>query len=191
MEKSNQINNPILPLLETRKSIRAFALTPVEQEKLNSIFEAARWSFSTSNQQPWRFIYAHKNQPLWQTIFNTLMDGNKPWNQNTPVLILAMAAKNMSNGNNYHYNLHDLGAATMAMNIQAVSMGLQLHPMAGFYKDKAIELLNIPDSLTPATMLALGYPGQYFSALNEFQQNSETTRGERFLQVEFVFNNKL
>ncbi len=191
MEKSNQINHPILPLLETRKSIRAFASTPVEQEKLNSIFEAARWSFSTSNQQPWRFIYAHKNQPLWQTIFDTLMDGNKPWNQHAPVLILALATKNMGNGNNYYYNLHDLGAATMAMNLQAVSLGLQLHPMAGFHKDKAIELLNIPDSLTPATVLALGYPGQDLSALNEFQQKSETTRGERFLQEEFVFNSKL
>lgn len=191
MEKSNQINHPILPLLETRKSIRAFAPTPIAQEKLNSIFEAARWSFSTSNQQPWRFIYAHKNQPLWQTIFDTLMDGNKPWNEHAPVLILAMATKNMSNGNKYHHNLHDLGAATMAMNIQAVSLGLQLHPMAGFYNDKAIELLNIPDTLEPVTLLSLGYPGKDFSALNEFQQKSETMRGERFLQDEFVFNNKL
>lgn len=190
MKKSNDIHYPIHPLMQERKSIRAFANTAVEQDKLHSIFEAARWSFSASNQQPWRFVYAHKNQPLWNDLFDALMEGNKPWNANTPVLILALANKYLSNGNAYHYNLHDVGAATMQLNLQAVNLGLQMHPMAGFDKIKAKELLNIPEHLEPVTMIALGYAGEDFTALNEFQQKNETTRGERFLQEEFVLNTK-
>jgi nitroreductase len=190
MKKSTDIQYPIHPLMQERKSIRAFATTPVEQDKLHSIFEAARWSFSSSNQQAWHFVYAHKNQPLWNDLFEALMDGNKLWNANTPVLILALANKNMSNDKPYFYNLHDVGAATMQMNLQAVNLGLQMHPMAGFDKIKAKELLNIPEHLEPVTMLALGYAGQDFTALNEFQQKNETTRGERFLQEEFVLNTK-
>lgn len=190
MKKSTDIHYPIHPLMQQRKSIRAFANTPVEQDKLHRIFEAARWSFSASNQQPWRFVYAHQNQPLWNDLYDALMEGNKPWNTNTPILILVLANKFSSNGNPYYYNLHDAGAATMLMNLQAVDLGLQMHPMAGFDKAKAKELLNIPEHLEPVTMIALGYVGQDFTALNEFQQKNETTRGERFLQEELVFNRK-
>ncbi len=190
MEKSNQINHPILPVIADRKSVRAFKSTPVEQEKIASVFEAARWSFSSSNQQPWRFIYAHKSQPLWNDIFDILMDGNKTWNKESPVLIVGLAAKNNSKGKTNTYNLHDLGAATMLMGIQAVSMGLQIHPMAGFHKEKAIELLNIPETIEVATVIAMGYPGKDFSLLDDFQQKNETERSDRFLQESFVLNKK-
>ena len=190
MEKSNQINHPIIALAENRKSIRAFSNKAVEQEKINSIFEAARWSFSSSNNQSWRFIYAHKNQPLWNDIFNTLMEGNKTWVVHAPVLILALATKNTEKGKPYKHNLHDLGAATMLMALQAVAMGLQIHPMAGFEIDKAIETLNIPNSLEPVTVIALGYVGQDYSALEDYQQKNETTRSERLLLEEIVRNTK-
>lgn len=190
MEKSNQINYPILPVIEDRKSVRAYKETPVEQEKIDSIFEAARWSFSSSNEQPWRFIYAHKTQALWNDIFDILMDGNKTWNTQTPVLIVGLAAKNTSKDKINPHNLHDLGAATMLMSLQAASMGLQIHPMAGFFKEKAIQLLNIPETIEVVTVLSLGYPSNDFSLLNDYQQKNETTRSDRFLQQSFVLNKK-
>ena len=60
MEKLADTTYPIEPLLERRWSPRAFADRPVEPEKLLRLLEAARWSASCANQQPWYFIVATK-----------------------------------------------------------------------------------------------------------------------------------
>jgi nitroreductase len=47
-------------LFVERWSPRAFDTRPVEDEKLLTLFEAARWSASTFNRQGWRFIVARQ-----------------------------------------------------------------------------------------------------------------------------------
>jgi nitroreductase len=49
----NTINHSIHQLIENRKSIRGFETYRISEEELNSLFEAARWSFSAINEQPW------------------------------------------------------------------------------------------------------------------------------------------
>lgn len=49
MEKPADVAYPIHDLLRQRWSPRAFADTMVEPEKLQSLFEAARWAPSSSN----------------------------------------------------------------------------------------------------------------------------------------------
>ncbi|MCK5158245.1 MAG: nitroreductase family protein, partial [Candidatus Heimdallarchaeota archaeon] len=45
-----------LELLKSRRSIRKYKSTPVEDEKIEKCIEAARWAPSASNKQPWEFI---------------------------------------------------------------------------------------------------------------------------------------
>ena len=59
-EKLADTTYPIEPLLRQRWSPRAFADRPVEPEKLLRLWEAARWSASCANQQPWYFLVATK-----------------------------------------------------------------------------------------------------------------------------------
>ena len=47
-----------------RWSPRAFSSKPVENEKLLSVFEAAKWAPSCYNDQPWMFLYATKEEDL-------------------------------------------------------------------------------------------------------------------------------
>jgi nitroreductase len=187
---NNTINAPVLDHIQNRKSIRAFAPTPVEQEKIDSLFEAARWSFSASNDQPWVYLYATPvSGELWNSILNILNEPNRIWASHAQILILSMArTHSLKTEKPIFYHLHDVGAANMAMNIQAVSMGLQLHPMAGMDKNKAIETLNIPETLTPVAIFAGGYPGTDLSPLNEFQQKMEQTKVDRLPQESFVVN---
>ncbi|PKP00685.1 MAG: NAD(P)H nitroreductase, partial [Bacteroidetes bacterium HGW-Bacteroidetes-6] len=42
-------------LILTRQSVRKYASTPVETEKINQCLEAARLAPSASNSQPWHF----------------------------------------------------------------------------------------------------------------------------------------
>ena len=51
----------LIKALEIRKSTRAFKSDPVEKEKIDLLFEAAKWAPSSMNEQPWIFFYAVKS----------------------------------------------------------------------------------------------------------------------------------
>jgi len=46
----------VLELLKSRRSIRKYKSTPVEEEKIQKCLEAAQWEPSASNKQPWEFM---------------------------------------------------------------------------------------------------------------------------------------
>jgi nitroreductase len=46
----------VFEAIRTRRSIRKYKQEPIPDEKLESIFEAARLAPSAGNRQPWRFI---------------------------------------------------------------------------------------------------------------------------------------
>jgi nitroreductase len=181
---------PVIDLIRNRRSIRAYDPRPVEQEKIFSLFEAARWAASGSNEQPWMFIYAIKGQPLWEKLFHLLNDSNRIWAIQAPVLILSLSRKSfIRNGKPNGYARHDLGASLAFLSLQAVSVGLQAHPMGGYDAIKAITDLNIPENVEPGAMIAVGYPGNP-EDLPEILRQKENKPRERYLQEEFVFNSE-
>jgi nitroreductase len=190
MQKSNTIEYPVLKEIENRKSIRAFKHQTIEIEKIHSLFEAARWSFSSSNEQAWTYIYAQKNQPLWNDLLSCLSESNQAWCKDADMLILTLAKKLTSRDKPYIHNFHDVGASCMAMALQATSLGLQIHPMGGYDSAKAKSTFNIPDMFETVTMIAVGYPSNNISHLKEHHQKAETERSERILQSSFVMNAK-
>lgn len=162
----SEINNSaetvlLLPLIQNRRSKRAYRTNRISPEKIDSLFEAARWSPSGMNEQPWVYLYATKEQPeLWQKIFEPLNDTNKIWAANAPLLVVAMIRRNHErNGQPNGSARYDLGAANALLSIQAESIGLNVHQMGGFNKQKAVENLNIPDTHEPVVTMAIGYPG--------------------------------
>lgn len=50
----------ILDVLSKRWSPRAFAPRAVEADKLQTLFEAARWAPSCYNDQPWHFVVTQR-----------------------------------------------------------------------------------------------------------------------------------
>ena len=62
MQKLADATYPIESLLKQRWSPRAFTERLVEIDKLLSLWEAARWSASCANQQPWYFIVARRSK---------------------------------------------------------------------------------------------------------------------------------
>ena len=78
MEKAAETHAPIHDLLARRWSPRAFDERPVESNALNSLFEAARWAPSSSNEQPWRFVVATKENPTaYDRLLACLLEGNR------------------------------------------------------------------------------------------------------------------
>lgn len=190
MQKSNQIEHPILDLIRNRRSSRSFSSQPIGASIINSLFEATRWAPSSTNEQPWLYIYATRDQTeLWNKLFECLNAGNKIWAKDAPLLILSLARKNFSRytGANAHA-MYDLGGANSFLSLQAVEFGLQVRQVAGFSPQLTIEQIKIPtDIYEIGVFMVIGYPGDP-QTLPENLQVRERVPRERFLQQEFVMN---
>ena len=178
---------PIHPLLQERWSPRAFEARLVEPAKLRSILEAARWAPSGGNGQPWHFVVATKeNEEEYAKLASCLTPGNAEWATQAPVLILTVAQMVTSSGRKNGHAFHDMGLATQNLAIQATSLDLYVHPMAGFSVDTARTLYGIPEEYEPVTMLAVGYLGDPETLAEQRRQQELTPRVRKPLS-EFVF----
>jgi nitroreductase len=153
-------DRPIEPIFLKRWSPRAMSGEPLTEDELLTLFEAARWAPSTYNEQEWRFLYARRDTPHWQTFFDVLMDANKAWCQRAAVLCVVLSHKIFErNGKPNPVHTFDTGAAFENLALQGAVMGLVVHAMAGFDRDKARTALSVPDDYAVEAMIALGRPG--------------------------------
>jgi hypothetical protein len=188
MNKDAITSRPVNDLSRKRWSPRAFLEKAVEQEKLVSILEAARWSASGGNEQPWRFIIGLKPDETWEKLFSSLDDGNKVWCQTVPVLILAVANKISSwDGNVSGYYQYDTGQALAHLSLEAMQQGLFVHQMGGFSKEAVARLFDIPDDFSTLTVTAVGYIGDAGSLPENLKKRELQPRVRKELR-EIVFN---
>lgn len=189
--KIAQTQNPVHPLIKERWSARSFSAATISQTELDTILEAASWSPSSMNEQPWVYIYANRGSAVFAGIWDTLMAGNQPWAQNASVLIASLARKTHANNGAFNkYAWYDTGAANQSLLLQAASMGILGHIMGGFNKAQAEELLQLPEDLELVCFIALGYPAPA-EALEEPFRTRETTPRSRKPVNAFAFADKL
>ena len=189
MQKSHEVAYPVSDLIRNRRSIRSFSGEPVSDDKIRSLFEATRWAPSSTNEQPWYYLYVtHDQTELWNKYIECLNDNNKIWAKGAALLVFSMTRRQFTRyGVENVHAMYDLGGANSFLAIQAVEMGLQVRQMAGYNIEKAKQNLAIPDDFIPGVFIAVGYPGDVAS-LPENLQRREAAPRERFLQEEFVAN---
>jgi nitroreductase len=183
---------PINELISHRWSPRAFDAKPVEKEKLRSLFEAARWSASSYNAQPWAFIVGTKDDPEnYNKVLSTFVEFNQSWAKNAPVVAISVASHKMPHdGSQNRHAFHDVGQAAATLALQATSLGLQVHQMAGIDPNKAREVFGIPEHFEAVAGIALGYPGDHMTLPEGRLRDNETGKRERKEASSFVFTGK-
>jgi nitroreductase len=148
-------------LIASRWSGRAYdSRKLLSREEIISLLEAARWAPSCYGDQPWRFIIFDKatNELAWKKALTCLLEGNREWAKNAPLLLLACADSLMSkNGNPNRWGQYDTGAATENLCLQAAALGLMAHQMGGFDADKAREAFDVPVQYELMAMITIGY----------------------------------
>ena len=186
-------DNPIINEIRERWSSRAFSNEPVEEEKIRTLFEAARWAPSSSNLQEWHYLYATKVDADDRAKLESLLEQGNAWAKNASVLLIgfAQSKRKRSDGTmtDNPYALYDMGAATGYLALQCVPLGLMGHQMAGFDRAHANEVLGVPKDFLPASMMAIGYPGDVSILSAELQEREKAPR-KRKEQKEFVFRGK-
>jgi len=175
-------------LIASRWSPRAYSDKKVSSEDLTKIFTAAAWAASSSNEQPWRFLVGRKGDDTHAKIFDSLVEFNQSWANSAPILILSVAKKTFAkNGSPNGWHLHDTGAASANMCLQAIALGLHTHGMAGYDKDKARAFFDLPEDYETGAIWTLGYLGDP-ETLPEHLKKMELAPRERKPLEAFVFN---
>lgn len=175
-------------LIRRRWSPRAFADKEVSADDLKKLFEAARWAASSFNEQPWRFLVGRRGDETYKKIFGALVEFNQSWAKSAPVLVLSVAKKTFSaSGQPNRYGLHDTGAATTLLSLQATANGLHTHSMAGFDAEQARASFAIPSDYDIGAVTALGYFGDPESLPDQMQKTEVAPRQRKPLE-EFVFS---
>lgn len=179
----------VMPAILNRWSPRSFSDREVSPADLARVFEAARWAPSSNNEQPWRYIAGVRNSTTHQKIASTLAGFNQAWAPQAPVLILGVAKatftpKSAPNA----YALHDLGAASILLVLQAAVLGLATHQMAGFDHEAARQALEIPQDFALGSVIALGYQGEPSALTNERLLAMEVAPRRRMPLTDFVFS---
>jgi nitroreductase len=189
MEKIAETQVSIHELIRRRWSPRAFSELPVEPDKLLSLFEAARWAASASNEQPWAFLVATQGDPKnYENMLGVLVDFNRGWANKAPVLILTVAHTQFEkDGKPNRHGFYDLGQAAANLALQATALGLAAHQMAGFSVEAARERFAVPEGWEPASVIALGYPGDPDSLTEKLRQREIAQRHRKPLET-FVFS---
>jgi nitroreductase len=147
-------------LLTARPSTRALDPGPLAPDDPLALVDAARWTPSCRNQQPWRF-HAVLSADALEAARATLAPGNRAWAGRAPLLLVATAraADDCRLDDGREYALFDLGMAVMNVMHAATERGLVCRPLAGFEPVALAAALGLPADAQVPVVLAIGRPG--------------------------------
>jgi nitroreductase len=185
--KHGPADSGVEEIILRRWSPRSFADKDVSSADLTKIFTAAAWAASSFGEEPWRFLVGRKGDATYAKIMDALVEFNQSWAKSAPVLILSAGKKTFTqNGQPDRYGLHDTGAASANLSLQATALGLHTHGMGGFDQEKARASFGIPEDFEIGAVWALGYLGDPAVLPEQMQAMEKAPRKRKPLEA-FVF----
>jgi nitroreductase len=180
MANTRSAENGVNPIFVARWSSRAFDESDISEAELKPLFEAARWAPSAYNAQPWRFIYARRGTPAWQTFLDLLIPYNRSWAQRASALVVVISAQKFvppgqTEAISTGFQSYDTGASVAYLALQASLSGLSARIIAGFDKEAARQALNIPDGFSIESAVIIGRRGSVEHLAPEFQAREAPT----------------
>lgn len=183
---------PIDAFFLDRWSPRAFTDDRIDRDDMLTILDAAHWAPSSGNSQPWRFIYGLRGTPAFDAILDLLVAGNQRWARNAAALIVIVSKsyRVASNGDHKPAYTHsfDTGAAWFSVIAQAMKLGYHAHGMEGFDKERAVEVLGLPDGFRVEAAAAIGRMADKATLPEELRER-EVPSGRKAL-AEIAFEGK-
>jgi nitroreductase len=181
--RTADVSAPLLPALAQRWSPRSFDPTVgIDDVTLHSALEAARWSPSANNSQPWRFIVARRGTEAFTTIVENLAGFNKAWASSAAVLVVAAAEVVDEDGNERRWAVYDLGQAVAHLTIQAHHDGLHAHQMGGFDAEGLRTAFGLEERFVPTSVTALGVLGDPEALPEPLRTRESAPRARRALE---------
>ena len=172
----------VMDVLEQRWSPRAFDRDEVlDENRLGPAFEAARWSPSSGNSQPWTFMVGFRGDDVFQTIVGTMASGNQVWAEHAGAVVANIASVVDAEGNPQSHAVYDLGQAVAHFSVQATAEGLMVHQMGGFDAQTLGRELELDSSQRVVTLMAIGSMGDPAELPEKLQLREAQPRSRKSL----------
>jgi len=144
----------IRPLLRVHQ-VREFTDAPVEPAALDAIADAARWSGSSANSQPWRFIVIRDAETI-----RKLSEANPPSTRSLATATAALAIVLSQEKGAAVSNAYDEGRAAERILIAAslLDLGAGIAWLGADARPQVGELLGLPEGRFVRTLVAIGHP---------------------------------
>ncbi len=146
----------MLKEIKDRKSVRKYLEKELTNEQISLLVEAGSKAPSAHNRQPWEFIIVTDRELLLKiTTFHKYAQMLKE----APLAIIVLGNKEVCNVDEFIY--YDCSAVTQNILLQATHMNLgscwcALAP-SELIVNSMKELFNLPDTVIPVSLIALGY----------------------------------
>ena len=150
----------LFEVIEKRRSIRSYKPTPIPNEHLRKILEAARLAPSGKNLQPWRFIIVRnpeKKRMLAEAVTNQMFIAE------ADVVIVALSDPTIYSSTGTRRRipyLQDPMIAIEHMILAATALGYGTCWIGAFNEDKVKQIVNAPEELAIIALLPIGVPNE-------------------------------
>ncbi len=166
----------IYECIRSRLTVRDFRPDPVPNIVIRRMLQAARWSPSARNRQPWNFVIIQNRDTLDQ-IGSIASSGG--FIGGAPLAVAVV----MDRGGRPEF---DAGRSLQQMELAAWSQGVGgcVAGVRGEENDKVRELLGIPEDKDLVTVVAFGYPTEEAAAKTKLRKPiSEFAHSEKYGQA--------
>lgn len=170
----------VRPLLRVRQQ-REFTDEPVSAEQLDAIADAARWSGSSQNKQPWRFVVLTDPDTLGR-----IAEAGLPSTSSLTTAPAAIVVTMPDDPERKVTNAYDEGrvAERILIGANLVGLGAAISWLSGDGRRTAGELLGLPEGRMARTVVAIGHP-------TEAAKPPKTSKGQaRLPREETVFRER-
>lgn len=191
-----------MDISRNRHTVRKYAQTPVEPEKIEKILEAGRWAPTAVNAQPQRILVLDTPDNLekvrefctfgWQQKYAALAKESDTKDHSAsvfyygaPVVMLVCYDRTACWTHPKSGAISGPTDATIVavhMMMEATSLGLGTAWISYFDEAKSRELLGLPEDWQPVCMLYVGYPA------DDYQPNEKLSAKRKPLSETCFFN---
>lgn len=149
--------HPVLDAIRSRRMVRAMLDRPIERAQLERVLEAARWAPNAGNRHLHRFVVVQ--DPLTLRVLRMVAPGM--FQRPAAVVVICIdqeRAVSFGMRPTVKGLYIDVGTAAQTMLLAAHALGLGAGVVTSFSQAAVVEVLNIPDHLSPELIVCLGYP---------------------------------
>jgi nitroreductase len=144
--------------IKTRTSVRGYRSTPVEDDKLSRILEAARLAPSGKNGQPWTFIIV-KDHEIRAKLVGACK--GQAFIGEAPVVVAVCGCEELAYqkmGGYWNSLPVDIGIALEHLMLAAAAEGLGTCWIGAFIEREVREILAVPEEVKIVALTPVGYP---------------------------------
>jgi nitroreductase len=129
-------------------------------EEVERLVDAARWSPSAGNSQPWSFVTALRGDALHHRLVPLLAPSARRWAPDAALLVVNVCHRYVegTDWDSSEFAEYDLGQSVAHLTLQALSMGLFSRQFRAFDRDAVERELGVPEHWVAMTITAIGRP---------------------------------